>query len=188
LPAYVQDGLLIATPTGMRIWFTAFMNDGENPNMVYVLWGGTWIRLANFRAAKGRHALRLQRNADRGHPRWQLDGRAAGVAVLMEVPIDEVEGGTVVMVEADRSDIPESLILASSSSGKAVAVAARSLSASLERLEPVLQTLKDKLAESAPEHFTVEFGVNLGGETGIILAKGTAEVNLKITMTWDQKA
>jgi hypothetical protein len=35
--------------------------------------------------------------------------------------------------------------------------------------------------------FTVEFGVKLGGETGIILAKGTAEVNLKITMTWDRE-
>ena len=37
------------------------------------------------------------------------------------------------------------------------------------------------------EELTVEFGVKLGGETGIILAKGTAEVNLKITMTWDRE-
>jgi len=29
--------------------------------------------------------------------------------------------------------------------------------------------------------------VKLGGETGTILAKGTAEVNLKITMTWDRQ-
>ena len=54
-------------------------------------------------------------------------------------------------------------------------------------LEPVLRTVKDKLVAAAPEHFTVEFGVKLGGETGIILAKGTAEVNMKITMTWDQE-
>ena len=66
-------------------------------------------------------------------------------------------------------------------------MAARSLSASLERLEPVLRTLEDKLVASAPEHFTVEFGVNLGGETGIILAKDIAEVNLKITMAWDRE-
>ena len=50
----------------------------------------------------------------------------------------------------------------------------------------MVQTIKDKLIESAPEHFVVEFGVKLGGEAGIILAKGTAEVNLKITMTWDR--
>ena len=29
--------------------------------------------------------------------------------------------------------------------------------------------------------------MKLGGESGIILAKGTAEVNLKITMTWDRR-
>ena len=67
-------------------------------------------------------------------------------------------------------------------------MASRSLAASLEHLEPVLRTVRDKLVASAPEHFSVEFGVKLGGETGIILAKGTAEVNLKITMTWDRKA
>jgi hypothetical protein len=48
--------------------------------------------------------------------------------------------------------------------------------------------VRDKLVASTPEHFTVEFGVKLGGETGIILAKGTAEVNLTITMTWDRKS
>ena len=110
------------------------------------------------------------------------------MAVLMQVPLDEVEGGAVVLVEVDRGDIPGGLTLASPDPGQAAAVATRSLSASLEKLEPVLWTVKDKLAASAPEHFTVEFGVKLGGETGIILAKGTAEVNLKITMTWGQKA
>ena len=66
-------------------------------------------------------------------------------------------------------------------------MAIRSLSASLERLEPVLQTVKDKLAAYAPEHFSDKFGVKLGGETGIILAKGTVEVNLKTTKKWDRK-
>jgi hypothetical protein len=49
----------------------------------------------------------------------------------------------------------------------------------------MLRTVKDQLMASMPDHFTVEFGVKLGGETGIILAKGTAEVNLKVTMIWD---
>jgi hypothetical protein len=30
----------------------------------------------------------------------------------------------------------------------------------------------DRSQDGQPEHFTVEFGVKLGGETGIILAKG----------------
>jgi Trypsin-co-occurring domain 1 len=110
------------------------------------------------------------------------------VAVLVQVPVDDVEGGAVVLVESDRADIPGDLTLASAEPGQAAARAARSLSASLEQLEPVLRTVKDKLVASSPEHFTVEFGVKLGGETGIILAKGTAEVNLKITMTWDRES
>ncbi len=108
------------------------------------------------------------------------------MAVLMQIPLSDGDCGVAVLVEADRGDIPGRLMLASPEPGQAVAVAARSLSTSLERLEPVLRTVKDKLAAAAPEHFSVEFGVKLGGETGIILAKGTAEVNFKITMTWDR--
>ncbi len=110
------------------------------------------------------------------------------VAVLVQVPIEDVQDGAVVLVESDRADVPGELMLAAAPQpGEVAAKAARSLSASLEQLEPVLRTVKEKLVASAPEHFTVEFGVKLGGETGIILAKGTAEVNLKITMTWDRK-
>jgi len=75
-----------------------------------------------------------------------------------------------------------------SAPGEAIAKASRSLSASLEQLEPALRTVKDKFAAAAPGQLTVEFGVNVWGETGIILAKGTADVNLKITMTWNGPA
>ncbi len=109
------------------------------------------------------------------------------MAVLLQVPLEDREGGAVVLVEADRSDIEGGPALAAPEPGRAAARATRSLSASLEQLEPVLRTVKDKLVAAAPEHFTVEFGVKLGGETGIIVAKGTAEVNLKITMTWDRE-
>jgi hypothetical protein len=109
------------------------------------------------------------------------------MVVLVEVAVDDVDGGPVVLVESDRGDVAGGLTLAAPEPGQAAAKAAYSLAASLEKLEPVLRTVKDKLAASAPEHFTVEFGVKLGGESGVILAKGTAEVNLKITMTWDRE-
>jgi hypothetical protein len=51
---------------------------------------------------------------------------------------------------------------------------------------PLLTAVREKLVAAGPDSFEVEFGVKLGGETGIILAKGTAEVNLKITMGWDR--
>lgn len=109
------------------------------------------------------------------------------MAVLVQVAIDDGPGGPVILVESDRGDVAGGITLASPEPGQASAKAVRSLAESLEQLEPVLRTVKDKLVASAPEHFTVEFGVKLGGETGIILAKGTAEVNLKVTMTWDRE-
>lgn len=105
--------------------------------------------------------------------------------MLLQVPL---ESGGMLLVEADRADIPgrEGLTLASPKPGEAVAKAAHTLSASLEQLEPVLRTIREKLQAASPDEFAVEFGVKLGGETGLILAKGTAEVNMKITMTWNR--
>jgi Trypsin-co-occurring domain 1 len=106
------------------------------------------------------------------------------MSVLLQVPLDS---GEALLVEADRADIPaDGLTLAAPKPGEAVARAAHTLTESLEKLEPVLRAVREKLQEASPDHFAVEFGVKLGGETGVILAKGTAEVNLKITMTWDQ--
>jgi hypothetical protein len=48
----------------------------------------------------------------------------------------------------------------------------------------MLSTVRERLVSAGPEQFAVEFGIRLAGETGCILAKGTAEVNLKVTMTW----
>src|SRR4051794_6871637 len=101
------------------------------------------------------------------------------MAVLLEVPLEDGQGS--LLVEADQGDIPGGLVLASQP-GEAAAKATQTLAESLERLEPVLRTVKNKLVGSAPE----AFGVKLGGETGIILAKGTAEVNLEITMKWNR--
>ncbi len=125
---------------------------------------------------------RIRVAAEAACRRWAV----GAMTVLLRVPVDDAWDGPSVLVEADGGDIPGGLVLASAEPGQAAATAARSLSASLGHLEPVLRAVREKLAASAPEHFTVEFGVKLGGETGIILAKGTAEVNLKITMTWDR--
>lgn len=117
----------------------------------------------------------------------RLARREVNVTVLMQVPVSDAQGAAVILVEADPDDIPGGLTLAATPEpGKAMATAARSLSESLDQIAPLIQTVKDKLVASAPEHFVVEFGVKLGGEAGIILAKGTAEVNLTITMSWER--
>ena len=105
------------------------------------------------------------------------------MAILLEVP---VEDGAVLLVEADRGDIPQGLTLASPKPGEAAAKAARSLSESLEQLEPMLRTVKDRLVASAPDHFTCGVRGEAGRRERYHPGKGTTEVNLKITMVWNR--
>lgn len=102
---------------------------------------------------------------------------------MLELP---VEGGGVLLVEADREEIPAGLVLASPKPGAVAARATRSLGEALAQLRPALSTIRAALLEHAPDQLSVELGVNFGGETGVIVAKGTAEVNLKLTMTWNR--
>lgn len=36
----------------------------------------------------------------------------------------------------------------------------------------------------APDEVTVEFGIKLGAETGIVVAKGSTEVHFTVTLCW----
>ena len=92
--------------------------------------------------------------------------------------------------EVDRSEVPDDLVLASPSPGEVVAKAEITVEQSLAKLKPSLQKLARMLKELAPDEAEVEFGLKIGGETGVIIARGTGEVNFAIRMTWkgDQQA
>jgi hypothetical protein len=100
---------------------------------------------------------------------------------LMEVP---VESGGRLVVEVADDDLPGSLELAARGPGEVVARASESLEAALDSLRPVVRTVREKLGEMSPDETTVEFGLVLGGETGIVVAKGTAEVHFTVTLSW----
>ncbi|MFA5354262.1 MAG: CU044_2847 family protein [Thermodesulfovibrionales bacterium] len=49
----------------------------------------------------------------------------------------------------------------------------------------LLETLKASTDIPAPEKVSLEFGLQLGGETGIpFIAKGTAQANVKVSLEW----
>ncbi|MGW0651320.1 CU044_2847 family protein [Streptomyces umbrinus] len=107
------------------------------------------------------------------------------MAQLVRIPLDS---GEFLIAEVDRSDIPEeSVVLASPEPGRSVAQASRSLESSLLSLRPALAGLADTLNALTPETVSIEFGVKLGGETGVILAKGTAEVHFTVNVQWTPK-
>lgn len=103
------------------------------------------------------------------------------VAYLVEIP---VEGGGRLVVQATDGDRPGDLGLAAAHPGEIVAQASETLEAALQEIRPALTALRDTLASVAPQQVTVEFGIALGAETGIVVAKGTAEVHFTVTMTW----
>jgi hypothetical protein len=109
-------------------------------------------------------------------------GRGGLVALLMSLPV-EAGSDEMLVVEVDRSEVSDDLVLASEP-GKVVARAQVTLEEALAKLKPSLRKVVDLLKELSPDQSVVEFGLKLGGETGVIIAKGTAEVNFKVTISW----
>ncbi|GAB3900945.1 CU044_2847 family protein [Kibdelosporangium lantanae] len=101
---------------------------------------------------------------------------------LVRVPLDN---GEVLVVEVDRADLTQdAVVLAAAAPGKAIGQLSHSLESGLRALRPALAAIVAFLKEAAPDTVSVEFGMKLGGETGIIVAKGSVEANFKIKAEW----
>lgn len=94
------------------------------------------------------------------------------------------DGADVVVFEVEHDEVPGDLVLASSEPGRIAARGLTTLEDALARAKPSLIKVVEGLREIASDETTAEFGLKLGGETGVIIAKGTAEVNFKVTMSW----
>lgn len=94
----------------------------------------------------------------------------------------------ILVVEVDSGDVPGDLVLAAPDPAKAVARAEQTLEEALKRLEPSLQKVAGMLKKMTPDQAQVEFGLKVGGETGLIVAKGTAEANFTVTMSWGKQS
>ncbi|MEU0414384.1 CU044_2847 family protein [Streptomyces griseorubiginosus] len=103
---------------------------------------------------------------------------------LVRIPLAD---GDFLVAEIDRMDIPgDSVVLAAPEPGRAIAQSARTLESSLASLRPALAGITEALKALGPHEVQMEFGVKLGGETGVILAKGTAEVHFTVNLTWNR--
>jgi Trypsin-co-occurring domain 1 len=101
---------------------------------------------------------------------------------LIRVPLGD---GEYLVAEVDKLDIPgDEVVLAAPEPGRAAAQLTGKLEAGLRAIRPAVAELVEALKGSGPETISVEFGVKIGGETGVILAKGTADVNFKVALEW----
>lgn len=106
------------------------------------------------------------------------------MALLLGIPV-ETGSEEILEVEVDRRDVANELVLAAAPEpGKIIAHAKVTLEEALEKLKPSLKKIDHMLKELSPNETELEFGLKLGGETGVIVAKGTAEVNFVIRLTW----
>ncbi|WP_030490999.1 CU044_2847 family protein [Micromonospora chokoriensis] len=100
-------------------------------------------------------------------------GNGTDDVIEVEVDVHNLEG---VELASERTDGPDT--------------AAFSLAASLGRVLPAISTMLATVrnAEHAPDEVSMELGLTIGGETGIIFTKGTAEANFVMTMAWRRPA
>jgi Trypsin-co-occurring domain 1 len=94
------------------------------------------------------------------------------------------DGDEVLVFEVDRSEVSDDLVLASAEPGKVADRARVTLEDALAKLKPSLSKVVHLLKEMSPDEAEVEFGLKIGGETGVIIAKGTVEANFSVRMSW----
>lgn len=103
--------------------------------------------------------------------------------VLLKVPVAE-GSDEFVEVEVARRDLGGiELVAAGDGRGPWSAV---TLATSLEKVLPALRTVVGRLraAAAAPDEISVELGLSVGGETGLIFTKGTTEATFTVNLTW----
>lgn len=100
-------------------------------------------------------------------------------AYLLEVPVGD---GSPVLIEVTDPDLDD--LVPASRAGAIVGRARTTLESALAELQPTIQALTEWAMASAPDEFGVEFGLKLGGQTNMIIASGTAEVNFVVKLTW----
>ncbi|MGH4022089.1 MAG: CU044_2847 family protein [Pseudonocardiaceae bacterium] len=100
---------------------------------------------------------------------------------LIEVP---VEGGGCLLVQVSDAGLPGDLELAAARPGEVVARARQTLEQALDQIKPALRAVHERLVAVSPDEVSVEFGLTLGAETGVVVAKGTSEMHFAVTLAW----
>lgn len=98
----------------------------------------------------------------------------------IEVPLED---GSTQIFEISGADISDDLVQATGAN-TGMARARATLESALQSIQPTVQAVRNALAAAGPTETTVEFGIKIGGESSVILAKGTIESNFVVKVTW----
>jgi hypothetical protein len=105
------------------------------------------------------------------------------MAEIVEFPVDA--GGVLRVQAADglpaRSD--QELVPATGI-GERVEKAKQTLESAIGSVTPALGVITRQLRKLSPDGVTVEFGLVLAAEQGVVIAKASGEVHFTVTLTW----
>jgi Trypsin-co-occurring domain 1 len=103
---------------------------------------------------------------------------------LIRVPIGD-GSDDFIEAEVDTRELGESVRL-TADAGLDPVTAPFTLASSVDRVMPALSKILAQLrsAAHAPDEVGMELGLKIGGETGLIFAKGTAEATFTLKLAW----
>lgn len=103
---------------------------------------------------------------------------------LMRVPIEDADG-EYVEAEVARSELTSSIRMIDGV-GPDLAKAQFSLASSFDRIMPALSGILMRLRNTthAPDEIDMSLGLKIGGETGLIFARGTSEATFTVNLRW----
>lgn len=110
---------------------------------------------------------------------------------MTEVLSYPLEDGGVLAIEVASPDVPSGLGLASNKVEERLRQAEEKLKTTGQTLEsavgkvmPGLEAVTSQLRKLSPDEIAVEFGLTVTAESGIVVAKGSAEVHFTATLKW----
>jgi hypothetical protein len=104
--------------------------------------------------------------------------------MLLKVPVGD-GSDTFIEVEVDLETIGQSVQLVSDDPHEP-AIANFSLASSIKNVVPAFRILLKNLrgVDLGPDELSLELAMKIGGETGLIFAKGKTEASFVVKMTW----
>ncbi|MCK4856620.1 MAG: hypothetical protein KAT58_01495 [candidate division Zixibacteria bacterium] len=104
---------------------------------------------------------------------------------LIEFPLED---GSTILVEVDEPESAGGTARVARRGDKIVEKANQSFETALDKVKPTANAVIAKLRGlyDPPDEISVEFGIKLSAETGVVLAAAGMEANFKVTLKWQK--
>lgn len=103
---------------------------------------------------------------------------------LVAVPLDD---GNPFLIEVD--EISSSTVVRSARPGEVAATVTTSFGAALAQLQPMAHTIIARFRDlpEKPDGISVEFGLKMTMEAGLVVAHSSGEANFRVSLQWNKK-